>query len=392
MRTLKWIHEKGVYVTRRPSLLTAVLLCAAIGCRDHRQPQQTSSVSPASQSEETSGAPFTDAELEQFKALRPIDTHTHIYQSAPQMLAMLDRLNLHILDIVVTETPDRKALDTERSEAWAFVAASGGHANLCDTFNPFVYREPGFARKVSAELNNSFDRGAVAVKIWKNIGEQVKDPKGNYLLPDSPVFEPIYQDIAAHHKTLIAHVADPDSIWEAPNPNAPDYSYYKEHPEWYMYGKRDAPSKASILLARDHLLEQNPELRVVGAHLGSMEKNLDQLGQHLDRYPNFAVDLAARMPYFVMQPRDTMIAFITRHQDRIIYATDDELPASANAATEVPQLEHGYAVDWRYLATNDTLEYRGQKVQGLNLPLPILCKLYHDNAVKWFPGIYAAQQ
>jgi predicted TIM-barrel fold metal-dependent hydrolase len=159
-----------------------------------------------------------------------------------------------------------------------------------------------------------------------------------------------------------------------------------------MYGKRDAPSKASILLARDHLLEQNPELRVVGAHLGSMEKNLDQLGQHLDRYPNFAVDLAARMPYFVMQPRDTMIAFITRHQDRIIYATDDELPASANAATEVPQLEHGYAVDWRYLATNDTLEYRGHKVQGLNLPLPILRKLYHDNAVKWFPGIYAAQQ
>jgi hypothetical protein len=53
----------------------------------------------------------------------------------------------------------------------------------------------------------------------------------------------------------------------------------------------------------------------------------------------------------------------------------------------VPQLEHGYAIDWRYLATNDTLEYRSQEVQGLNLPLPILRKLYHDNAVKWFPGI-----
>ena len=245
-----------VCMTRRPLLLTAALFCAAIGCRDHRQPQQTSSASPPSQAEEASSAPFTDAELEQFKALLPIDTHTHIYQSAPQMLAMLDRLNLHILDIVVAETPDQKALDTKRSEASALVAASGGRAILCDTFNPFVYREPGFARKVSAELNHSFDRGAVAVKIWKNIGEQVKDPKGNYLLPDSPVFEPIYQDIAAHYKTLIAHVADPDSIWEAPNPNSPDYSYYTEHPEWYMYGKRDVPSKASILLARDRLLEK----------------------------------------------------------------------------------------------------------------------------------------
>ncbi|WP_350449102.1 amidohydrolase family protein [Paracidobacterium acidisoli] len=379
-------------MTRRPFLLTAVLLCAVIGCRDHRQPQQASSATPPSQSDEPTGASFTDAELAQFKALRPIDTHTHIYQSAPQMLAMLDRLNLHILDILVTETPDQKALDTERSDAWAFVAASNGHASLCDTFNPFVYNEPGFARKVSADLNNGFDRGAIAVKIWKNIGEQVKDSKGRYLLPDDPVFEPIYQDIAAHHKTLIAHVADPDSIWEAPNPQSPDYSYYMEHPEWYMYNKPGIPSKATILLARDRLLEKNPKLRVVGAHLGSMERNLDQIGQHLDRYPNFAVDLAARMPYFVMQPRDTMIAFITKYQDRIIYATDDELPANADAAKEVPHLERGYAVDWRYLATTDNIEYRGKQVQGLGLPLPILRKLYHDNAVQWFPGIDAGQQ
>ena len=79
------------------------------------------------------------------------------------------------------------------------------------------------------------------------------------------------------------------------------------------------------------MLEANPNLRVVGAHLGSMEADFHQLAQHLDKYPNFAVDLAARMPYVEMQPRAEMIAFITKYQDRLIYATDNELPPDSNA-------------------------------------------------------------
>ena len=66
---------------------------------------------------------------------------------------------------------------------------------------------------------------------------EIKDAKGNYIMPDNPVFEPIFKNIAAHNKTLIAHLADPNTIWEAPNPNAADYDYYMQHPELYMYAK-----------------------------------------------------------------------------------------------------------------------------------------------------------
>jgi hypothetical protein len=51
------------------------------------------------------------------------------------------------------------------------------------------------------------------------------------------------------------------------------------------------------------------------------------------------------------------------------------------------EIESTYANHWRYFATSDTLEYKGKPVEGLNLPEPILRKIYHDNAVKWFPGI-----
>ena len=246
--------------------------------------------------------------------------------------------------------------------------------------------DPGFSQAAIAQLDRDFSQGAVAVKIWKNIGEQVKDAKGNYTLPDDPAFEPIYKDIAAHNKTLIAHVADPDTIWEPPTPSAPDYSYYTEHPEWYMYNRPNAPSKQAILRARDHLLRQNPTLRVVGAHLGSMEADFHQLGQHLDDYPNFAVDLAARMPYLVMQPRADIIAFIEKYQDRLLFATDNEFIAgevcrTLSEAGRIPMHSTG---DFCPPATPSSTKIESFRA---HLPAPILRKLYHDNAVRWIPGI-----
>ena len=52
--------------------------------------------------------------------------------------------------------------------------------------------------------------------------------------------------------------------------------------------------------------------------------------------------------------------------------------------------ESSYAFDWRFLATDDTLTYKDRSVKGLALPESILRKLYHDNAVKWFPGVLSS--
>jgi predicted TIM-barrel fold metal-dependent hydrolase len=58
-----------------------------------------------------------------------------------------------------------------------------------------------------------------------------------------------------------------------------------------------------VLASRDHLLAENPKLRVVGAHFGSMESDVDLVAQRLDRYPNLAVDTAVRVPHLTIQPR-----------------------------------------------------------------------------------------
>ncbi len=369
--------------------MSMVLLLAAAGCNKPQAPKASASPAAATASTAPVSGPFTAQELPQFVALDPIDTHTHAFQDAPELYALLKRLNLHTLDITLVDnfSPDLKDLAKTRKEAWAVVHHSDGYIAMCSTFDPFKYNQPGFAENANRIINEDFSHGAVAVKIWKNVGMEIKDAKGNYIMPDNPIFEPIFKNIAAHNKTLIAHLADPNTIWEAPNPKAADYDYYIHHPELYMYTKPGAPSKASILVARDHVLDANPNLRVVGAHLGSMEADFNQLAQHLDKYPNFAVDLAARMPYVEKQPRADLIAFITKYQDRLIYATDNEFPPDANAQNSMKEWEERYANDWRFFATDDVLESQGHTVQGLALPQPILRKLYHDNAVKWFPGI-----
>lgn len=329
-----------------------------------------------------------DAELKSFAALDPIDTHTHVFRNDPAFPAMLKRLHMHLVDICVftDQQPSFPTLQAEIDAALTVTRASNGHVSFCTTFDPFTFSSPHFAADTIRQLDRDSKNGAVAVKIWKNIGMELKTPEGKFVMPDDPGFAPIYRAIADHNLTLIAHLAEPNSCWEAPNPASPDYSYYQEHPEWYMYGKTDRPSKEQILAARDHLLAQYPNLRVVGAHLGSMEVDVDQIAQRFDRYPNFAVDTAARVEYFALQPRDKVRAFLLKYQDRVLYGTDLEYGRKGDSDS-LQEWESTYLRDWKFFSTNETVEFQGHKVQGLQLPDSVLRKLYHDNAIHWIPGM-----
>lgn len=340
---------------------------------------------PSSQPAATSES----ALLEAFAKIHPIDAHVHVYQDSPAFADLMRRLNLRALNICVMDDRDPffKGLEPQRGDVLKVRRSTTGRAAFCTTFSPYDFAKPGFARAAIRQLDEDFAAGAVAVKIYKVMGMEIKTPAGKYLLPDDPAFEPIYRDIAAHHRTVIAHLAEPDSCWQPPNPQSPDYDYYRQHPEEYAYLHPEWPSKAAILAARDHLLAENPTLRVVGAHLGSMEADVDEIAQRLDRYPNFTVDTAARVPYFILQPRDKVRAFLIKYQDRILYGTDLGIMPKDNAEKALPEWTDTYARDWKFFATEETVEFKGHRTRGLGLPEPVLRKLFHDNAARWIPGI-----
>jgi len=332
---------------------------------------------------------LSDRALAEFTSLEPIDAHTHIFRSSSAFTGMLDHLHMHILDILYVDDTDSylTSIEQQRKDAFSFLESNSGHVQLCTTFDPFRIRDKNFAKNAISALNADFAHGAVAAKIWKNVGMEIVDPSGKYVTPEDPRFEDIYRDIAAHNKTLILHVADPDEAWGIPSPWGFISKYYDANQQWNMTRKPGVPRKKDLLDATDRVLARHPDLRVIGAHFGSLEDHLDELAPRLDRYPNFAVDTAARVRRLVFAPRGQVRSFFLKYQDRILYGTDLHSFPTTDAGSTPSTWENQYSLDWRYFATDDTFEYQGHQTQGLKLPREVLKKLYHDNATRWIPDL-----
>ncbi len=324
-------------------------------------------------------------------AFERFDAHVHIHRPAPALVESMKMSRWRALDILVSSasTGDEPSDLDARSEATlGGHREAGGAIAWASTFDARGFEAPGFADRAVARLRRSFDDGAIGVKVWKNVGMAIKGGSGAYLLPDDPRLRPIYEAIEAADRTLIAHLAEPDGAWLPLVASNPELRYYSANPQWHMHGKPGAPVKREILDARDRVLARYPKLRVVGCHLGSDEDDLSRLAKRLDAHPNFAVDTAARVRYFAAGDRDAVRAFLTRYQDRILYATDFSLGASdPSAAARGFRRTHDH--DWAFFAGSDPMEYEGRPTRGLALPEGVLRKVFRENALRWFPGLRA---
>ncbi len=336
------------------------------------------------------GAAEPDArEITSLRNLRPIDSHAHMFVNDPALREVRERLNLTSVNVAVIDPFDRgyETLEPQRQNVLTLYRSNPSRGPWITTFDITDWESPEFAPRVIRQLEGDFRDGAAGVKIYKTIGMQLKSKTGRYAMPDDPAFSPILDYIASRNKTLYAHIAEPIGAWKPLDADDPDASYYREAPEWHMYGHPERPSKETILAGRDRMVAAHPKLRVVGCHLGSMEDDVDAVAKRLDRYPNLSVDTAARVTHLALQPPDKVRAFLIKYQDRILYATDDGLSPGENGAAQMKKWQADVERDYKFFATTDHVEYMGRKFAGLGLPAPVLQKLFRDNAVKWVPGI-----
>jgi predicted TIM-barrel fold metal-dependent hydrolase len=308
----------------------------------------------------------------------------------PALNAKFRALNLRTINVCVPggdghlDEMHRLALELARkhSDLFPFTA----------TFDVLGANEPGYAAKVIAWLDTQFARGAVAVKIWKEVGMEVKDRDGNFLLPDDPRFDPIYAHLAKLGKPLHAHLAEPIDAWRPLDPDSPHYSYYSQNPQWHLYGKPGYPSHAAIIAARDNIMRKHPTLVVVGAHLGSLEHDLDGIAERFGRYPNFHIDVAARTRNLARHPSAKVRALFLKFPDRILYGLDAtwkpylraQPPSEQQRQGHLTMLEVRYRADFDYYAGQGEMTYNNRKTEALNLPRAVLEKFYHANAERVF--------
>lgn len=318
-----------------------------------------------------------------------IDAHAHLVGDHGDTVALLRQLDLKVLNIGVVDDkyPWREALRLYRQLA----AEHPEHYAWVTTFELPDWSSD-WADRVIGGLARDFQAGAVGAKVWKNIGMAARKPDGSHLLIDDPVFEPIFTWLAREGRPLLMHIAEPLACWQPLRDGDPHSDYYRRNPQWHMYGK-PVPSHARLMAARDAVIERHPTLRVIGAHLGSLEYDLNEIAQRFDRYPNFAVDTSGRLRDLTRCDTQALRDFLHRHQDRVLWSTDlvrftpHSQFSDEKRRDDLGHIRRQYDCEFRFFESDQPLVLYDQPCRGLGLPQSLLARLYHDNAVTWYPGL-----
>jgi predicted TIM-barrel fold metal-dependent hydrolase len=340
--------------------------------------------------------PYGEAD---FARVPKLDAHVHANIEDPAFLKLAARDGFEMLSINV-DYPDFPPLATQATVAYAMHAADPRRFHFATTFSMDGFGTPGWTARAEKQVDTGFARGAVAVKVWKNIGMIAKDAAGKRVVLDDPRFDPVMAHIQAKGVPLIAHQGEPKNCWlpldQMTTDN--DRSYFSEHPEYYMYQHPEEPSYEQLMAARDRFVARHPHLAFDGAHMASLEWSVDELARFLDRYPNAVVDLAARMSQVQVQSNADHAKvrnFFLKYQDRLMYGTDlTDNPPDPKARAQNPpatgnfikEADDAWRSDWRYLATPLPQHIDAIKADapGLALPRAVIDKIYYTNARRFF--------
>lgn len=237
--------------------------------------------------------------------------------------------------------------------------------------------EPDFGRKEAQKLEEAVKMGIRGLKIFKSLGLGFKDKSGAYIPVDDPRIDPIWAKCGELGIPVMIHVSDPKAFHAGPIDKYNErYDELAHHPDWSFYGD-EFPSKDEILEQRNRVIARHPNTIFIGAHVGNLPEDLGRVSMWLEKYPNFYIDIKARISELGRQPY-TARKFMIQYQDRILFGTDT--PPDAEA----------YRVYYRFLETEDeyfdpTPAHKQQgrwMIYGLNLPDEVLEKIYNKNALK----------
>ncbi|MDR2038784.1 MAG: amidohydrolase [Bacteroidales bacterium] len=341
-----------------------------------------------------------------FIKARKSDAHIHYNTLNDTVLKYAESINMHLLTInVETAMPIEKQLDI----AVSLGKEHPGTIDFVGTFDSSGFESDHFAEEAIEQVKKCMDAGARGIKIWKNIGMVLKNKDEKYVMADDPVFAPIFEYLEKEGITLLTHLAEPRNCWLPYEEitTEGDLRYYKHHPQYHMYQHPEVPSYEEQIIARDHLLEQYPDMKFVGAHIGSLEWNVDEVAERFDKYPQFYVDLSARMSHLQLQAfqdwkkiRD----FFIKYQDRLIYGLDWTVSETSRSKLATifrfflpgiyrkivcRALHESWENHWLFLASDRAVKAERfnlpdipKTIKGLHLPKKVVDKVFYENAMK----------
>lgn len=321
-----------------------------------------------------------------------VDVHSHLWRMTEgeldTVVAEMDKMNMAVLvnlsgrGFPIIFSRDKRDIEAEnRFFHNALEVVNRKYPNRFVLFTNISYfgiDEPDWAEKTVKLLEEDVKLGARGLKIYKNLGLNLKYKDGRRVPVDDPKLDPIWKKCGELGIPVLIHSGEPAPFWKPKDKYNERWLELKERPERY----RDPAEYASweqIMDEHYHMFSKHPNTTFISAHLSWMGNDLAMLGKRLEEHPNVYTEIGAVLAELGRQPRFAREFFI-KYQDRVMFGKD----------LWAPEEYHTY---FRVLETADEYfpYYRKRhafwRMYGLDLPDDVLRKLYYKNALKVIPGL-----
>jgi predicted TIM-barrel fold metal-dependent hydrolase len=315
-----------------------------------------------------------------------VDVHVHVHPDAAEaFVKIMDANNLS--RIVNLGTLERSNVPFQAGMDRYFQIFGERMAYFATP--DFVDVARGFGVRMARELERKVELGARGLKIFKDLGLRHKDAGGRLIPVDDDRLDPLWAKAGELGVPVLIHTADPVAFFQPLDEKNERKEELQAHPDWH-FGGPSFPDHDTLLEQRNRVIERHPGTNFIGAHLGNYPENLEYVDGCLDRYPNFFVDISARIGEIGRHPAANARAFFIKHQDRVLFGTDLVVSSSVSgeeSGSELARYTKRYEGYRRFFETRARqMEYPGYpmqgrwKVDGIDLPNAVLEKLYLRNA------------
>lgn len=324
-----------------------------------------------------------------FQKVEKTDAHYHIYSAENNSIEQAQKDNFKLLAINTFSDNCEQVTQVQTQSSGLLKKYPADFAYIA-TFCLDGWDDSTWVENTISWLDSCIEEGAIAVKVWKNIGMEFRDKDSVLIMIDDPKFDPIFKHLADKGIPLVGHLGEPKNCWlpleEMTTKN--DSNYFANNPNYHMFLHPEFPSYEEQMAARDRMLDKNLNLIFIGCHLASLEWSVDELAAWLEKYPNTAVDMAARMGqlfYQTRENREKVRDFFIKYQDRILYGTDI-IDSGQEKEQFQNRMHETWIKDWEYLVTDHkmTSNLIDGEFSGLKLPKEVVDKIYKGNAEKWY--------
>jgi len=289
----------------------------------------------------------------EFESIPVVDCHLHLtsYEDISNLLEIVSEAGFHrvsALSIIdekrINHNPDVLLLKTLHPEM--FYAFGSLDYSLLNGVSA-----PSLPNQVDRLLEIGFD----GIKMVEGKPVYRKILKIRF---DDHFYDEYFKRVEEAGLPVLWHVADPEEFWD------PEKVPIWAREQGWFYDDT-YPSKEELYEETENVLNRHPALKIIFAHFYFISADIETAERFLDTYRNVNLDLTPGIEMYsnFSKRLEEWREFFIRHQDRILFGTDIFGGEKVETALAKVMLVRSF------------LELE----EGLNLPRPVLEKIYFKN-------------